>query len=220
MDIYHFDPKTGELAGVAQARESPLEPGVFLLPQLATFDVPPEPQEGHTRVWDGAQWIQKEDRRGKVYWRPDGTKHVLRALDEVEPDDALDEKPAQAFELVKSAAKREVDYCAGLARLRYITDIPGQQGVYLIKAQQAKAFRDAGYKGDVPAFIQAECDSTRRSAAAVADGILQLESAWVGFIGPAIEGARIGAKAAIEAAATEESVQAILQQALATLNAT
>jgi len=52
MNIYHFDPETGILIGTGTADESPLEPGVFLLPANATFQAPPLAPEGQRAVYD------------------------------------------------------------------------------------------------------------------------------------------------------------------------
>lgn len=53
---YQFD-FAGLYAGVTDADESPLEPGVFLLPARSTFTEPPQdvPADKWPR-WDGARW--------------------------------------------------------------------------------------------------------------------------------------------------------------------
>ena len=59
MKIFHYDWQTGALLGEGLADESPLEPGVWLIPAQATDVVPPEPLEGHQVVWTGEEWIQQ-----------------------------------------------------------------------------------------------------------------------------------------------------------------
>ncbi len=54
MDIFHFHPETGALVGTGTADESPLEPGVFLLPANATFTPPPTATVGQRAVYDPA----------------------------------------------------------------------------------------------------------------------------------------------------------------------
>lgn len=54
--IYHLHPATGVFLGVGQADESPLEPGVFLLPAHSTAIEPPTFGEGQRAVFDGAAW--------------------------------------------------------------------------------------------------------------------------------------------------------------------
>lgn len=56
MNVYHYHPQTGFFLGIAEADESPLEPGVFLLPANATFQKPPATEEGKNRVWSGEEW--------------------------------------------------------------------------------------------------------------------------------------------------------------------
>lgn len=51
------------------ARESPLEPGVFLIPANATAVAPPEAVAGKARIFDGAAWTLAEDHRGETVWR-------------------------------------------------------------------------------------------------------------------------------------------------------
>lgn len=53
---YQFD-RAGLLAGITEADESPLEPGVFLLPGRCTFTAPPDavPDDKWPR-WNGVAW--------------------------------------------------------------------------------------------------------------------------------------------------------------------
>lgn len=53
---YQFD-HAGLFAGVTEADESPLEPGVFLLPARCTFAAPPDdvPDDKWPR-WNGSDW--------------------------------------------------------------------------------------------------------------------------------------------------------------------
>lgn len=53
---YGYDPITGEYTGEVNAWESPLEPGVFMLPADATFEAPPEAEDGKYRAWNGSSW--------------------------------------------------------------------------------------------------------------------------------------------------------------------
>lgn len=56
INAYSFHPDTGKSLGIEFAQESPLEPGVFLLPAGATFVEPPQAPEGKQAVWGGASW--------------------------------------------------------------------------------------------------------------------------------------------------------------------
>lgn len=56
MIAHHYCPVTGIYIGITEADESPLEPGVFLLPAFATFQNPPDAVEGKQIVWNGEGW--------------------------------------------------------------------------------------------------------------------------------------------------------------------
>ncbi|MFZ9654663.1 MAG: hypothetical protein ACO29V_03405 [Limnohabitans sp.] len=57
MQIYHYHPQTGIYLGQGQADESPLEPGVFLLPASSTEIAPPNPDQDTIPAWTGDEWI-------------------------------------------------------------------------------------------------------------------------------------------------------------------
>jgi hypothetical protein len=56
---YSYSEVTGAYLGSEDADESPLEPGVFLLPAYSTAIAPPAPQEGYYRKWNGSEWVQE-----------------------------------------------------------------------------------------------------------------------------------------------------------------
>lgn len=57
MIVYHYDPTTGVSTGFSsEADESPLEPGVFMIPAYATEQQPPEAAEGQVAVFLGDMW--------------------------------------------------------------------------------------------------------------------------------------------------------------------
>lgn len=72
MFVYSYHPQTGEFVGVSPADESPLEPGVFLVPSFSTTLVPKLPAEGYALVFQNSVWTEVRDRRGEVWWSPNG----------------------------------------------------------------------------------------------------------------------------------------------------
>ena len=59
-EIYNYHPATGEFVGASYADESPLEPGVFLIPANSTEMKPPAPRAGFARIFDGEKWAYIE----------------------------------------------------------------------------------------------------------------------------------------------------------------
>lgn len=56
MRIYFYDPATGIYTGDGVAQESPLEPGVFLIPANATTTAPPADADGIV-AFIGSSWV-------------------------------------------------------------------------------------------------------------------------------------------------------------------
>ncbi|MCI0732254.1 MAG: hypothetical protein L0Y38_00335 [Methylococcaceae bacterium] len=117
------------------------------------------------------------------------------------------------------AAISAVNAAAGAARLKYLTRSFGQELVYAIKDQHARAFKDAVYAGTVPAFVQAEATATGTSHQAACDAIIALADQWIS-IGAAIDGARRTAMVQIAAAVTaldQPAITAARDAAIATI---
>lgn len=98
-------------------------------------------------------------------------------------------------------AHQAIDAEAGRARLRYITDVPGQQAVYAVKLREARDWLavPVGNPGPHLAAISAAMSSTPSS---VAQDIVAANVAWAENVSPSIEAARLAGKAAVTAAAT------------------
>lgn len=124
---------------------------------------------------------------------------------------------ATNYGALRAVSNESIDRAAGEARLKYITDVPGQQAVYLVKLAQSLAY--LADSSTVPSYIAAEATARGVSAADVAHMVVATASLWNDDKGPAIEAARIGAKLAIDAAADAEGVVAARDAGLATLAA-
>lgn len=66
ITVYNFD-TAGFYTGSSDADESPMEPGVFLMPQNSTTEKPPKAPEGKRARWTGAAWklatVKLDDRQ-------------------------------------------------------------------------------------------------------------------------------------------------------------
>lgn len=60
MKIYHLHHETGELLAEGVADESPLEPGVFLIPAHATETAPPAAVAGKSRHFGANGWEHRD----------------------------------------------------------------------------------------------------------------------------------------------------------------
>ena len=65
MRIYNYDPITHEFISEGAADESPLEPGVFLIPANATSKPVPKTKPGAAAIFDGDKWRVVTDYRGR-----------------------------------------------------------------------------------------------------------------------------------------------------------
>lgn len=109
----------------------------------------------------------------------------------------------------KEFAQAQIDRSASETRNKFVSVNQGQDWIYQIKVEQAKAFKDANYQGDVPSYIAAEALALNHSTQHVTDTILNNYSNWVNTIGPAIEATRIKAKLDARNATTNEEIKTI-----------
>ena len=115
MQVYKYDEQTKEYIGTEQALINPLESElqgktIYLLPANATFEKP-NLQEGFASVWNGEQWENIEDNRGKEYWLDTdafGTPaHTMKELGAF-PANAVFTAPEKTLEQVKAAKIAEL----------------------------------------------------------------------------------------------------------------
>lgn len=97
----------------------------------------------------------------------------------------------------------QIDIECGQFRARFITTTPGQEMTYLEKERQARAWlADADPDDADYPMLAAEAAARGLSMSAQVDLVIAQADAWR-QLGAAIEGARMGAKAAVQAATTE-----------------
>ncbi len=117
---------------------------------------------------------------------------------------------------LKAEAASSIDSAAGVARTKYITVSPGQEGTYLMKAQRAREFVAANYQGNVPFLVQAEVTATGVTPQQACADILAQEAAWEYKAGQ-IETARRKGKERVKAATTSEEINGHRDDALSAL---
>lgn len=125
--------------------------------------------------------------------------------------------PAEALAWARDA----IDEAAGAARSRYLTVTPGQDATYSAKYADAKAFALAGYPDaqiDSYPWVKAEAVAMGGTPRAAAEGIKNVGDAWNTYLGPAIEGARIGGKDSLKTLATIPEIVFHARKTLDTLN--
>lgn len=109
MQVYKYDEQTKEYIGTEQALINPLESelqgkGIYLLPTNATFAIPVL-KDGFASVWNGTQWENIEDNRGKEYWLADdeyGTPAKTMKELGAFPANAVFTAPAKTLEQLKA----------------------------------------------------------------------------------------------------------------------
>jgi hypothetical protein len=113
----------------------------------------------------------------------------------------------------KLTAKQQIDDAAGEARSRYITVSSGQDAVYIMKEQQARAYKDSGYTGPVPALIQSDAEAYGTTAQQAADAIITLSDTWID-IAAAIEKQRLISKKQIADSSDAAEIKSIANAAI------
>lgn len=134
---------------------------------------------------------------------------ILQSGEEWVVEELPPEPVPPTFEELKAQYKNAIDGLAGQTRLRYITDVPGQEATYLLKAQQAEAYAVAGFAGTVPAMLAAEAAATNQTPQQVAQSVIATRDVWVNVLNPQIESVRIGGKMKVDAAADAKELAAL-----------
>lgn len=143
--VYSYDPATGKYTGTTVADESPLEPGVYLLPAHSTETPPPEVGEHEAALWDGETWSLVPDWRGETRYRTDTGEAVH--ITELGP----------LPEGVTDVAPPDGDYVWDGGAWALPLEVARGRKIAEIQAASTAAFRamQAGYsEGEVASFEQ------------------------------------------------------------------
>lgn len=101
MQIFNFDPETGEYLGSGSADRNPMfnpdTPGdtEFLTPAFSTTTAPPTVAAKQAAVFIGGAWSIAIDRRGEIWFRADRTPVLIEALGDPADVDLLEEQPPE-----------------------------------------------------------------------------------------------------------------------------
>jgi hypothetical protein len=102
VKIYNYSAETREFLGAGVARESPMEPGVFIFPAYSTEVEPPSTSDYECAIFTGEGWDIVPDYRGVTYylsWDDEGI--TITELGISPPKDSFTtkpEKPPATFE--------------------------------------------------------------------------------------------------------------------------
>lgn len=114
----------------------------------------------------------------------------------------------------RTAASREIDRLAGVARTRYVTDAPAQMEIYRSKEQEAREFQSDAIIGP---FLTAEMTASGRAPEDIAAEWMALSALWRQKAAQ-IEQVRIAGKTAVTAATSPAAIKSALATAKADLS--
>jgi hypothetical protein len=179
----------------------------FYLPELHGDAIPPDAVEITAEAHVALMTAQSQ---GAVI-QPDANGNPVAVF----PDPPT---AAEVLTSAKAAAHAAVEAAVSAIRHAFVTDLPGQEMIYLAKEAEARAWQAATDPdlADYP-FLQAEVGLTAATPAALATLWLSMAGQWRA-VAAQIEAARMTATAAIGAATTPaeaEAAVAALQEALA-----
>lgn len=124
-----------------------------------------------------------------------------------------------SIEAIKIHCCDHIDKKAGDVRLKYITDVPGQQATYQMKSEECRQIKQLGLSDtdDLTYFplVRAEMKVTGLTCTQVVNMILGIEAQWK-FLAAAIEEARRMGKQSVMA---QTDINMVLTQEQFALNA-
>jgi hypothetical protein len=230
--IYNYDPQTGELIDESPADESPLEPGVILIPSFATTIKPPKTASREIAVFAEGKWHVKADWRGvPVFSTADGSAVSVSHIGKTPADVGATDKPipgqfyawdagewrldpakeAAQFERAKLRALDMVDQLHAQS-VQALVGSPTQveKDTWAVKLETAKAITaGASLTAEGQAFVDGAGLATSAKQAQWAARVMANAAAYARVVGVA-ETLRSEARVAVHAAQDEAAVQAAL----------
>lgn len=178
----------GYFVGLVEADESPLEPGVFLIPGGAVDVEAPEIPAGKRAKWMGDSWV----------------------LEDVSSDVAPDPDPIEpvTFEDAQANLIHAVDIIARDKRNAIVADIsPAEMASWPIKRAEALAYQSSGLDADAPNLV-AEAAARNISLADLVAKVLA-KAAQLSYIEAQIAGHAGKLQDQINAAEDKQALDAI-----------
>jgi hypothetical protein len=190
-------------------------------------------------TWYDPQYRSAYEERGA--WPTDAVEYDMSVFNEMvvhryvdqdmQPDangiPILVSKSGLTLDQVKTDAYSTIDFQAGEARKKYITDVAGQSETYFLKADDARAYKVAGYPVANIAlylFVRAEARSiygetpTEAQYQLACDYIIETQHAWLQPAADIEEHRRTG-KEAVKSATTATDVNTAKGAAISALQA-
>ena len=172
-----------------EALPDPMRENRWLLPAGCVDSEPPAAKAGQAAQWqpDSQTWHYIADHRGQTAYRTDnGQPETVQTAGELPPELTLTPRPSEyhvwdgkAWVLSESAAAQALAdaQAQGAAQINDAVEAVLQpltrfEVEYKRREAQARAYRDAGYKGDVPCQVAAFAKPTGKTPKEAADIIL------------------------------------------------
>ena len=172
-----------------EALPDPMRENRWLLPAGCVDAAPPEARAGFAAQWqpEKQEWTYIPDYRGQTAYRTDtGEEDTVIHAGELPPELTLTPRPSEyhtwsgkAWTLSESAAAQVLAdaQAQGAAQINDAVEAVLQpltrfEVEYKRREAQARAYRDAGYKGDVPCQVAAFAKPTGKTPKEAADIII------------------------------------------------
>lgn len=124
----------------------------------------------------------------------------------------------RVLDYFRAEAKVAIDRAAGACRSRFVSAGEYLSAEYELADQEARAFADAEYAGQVPGTVQAHVDALGGTAQEAADSIIATGELWRAIL-KAIRAVRLNSKAAVDDCSTQAEMEATVAQAISAFEA-